>query len=159
MKKFFIKQIFLISALSILLVLPIFTYSLSFKNTMVPCGWDGARDPLKDDGSPNGNGVIEPREMCNFYDFIKMIGGLVNGTIIIVSAYAAVSFMYAGYAYLTSGGSQEKVGHAKSIFTKVLTGYIIILIAWAFIYMIEQAFFSDTMKQATYLNENKPLGN
>lgn len=157
MTNLFSKQIFIILALSLLLVVPITTYSLDFSKTIVPCGWDGARVPLKSDGSPKGNGTLEPNEMCNFFDFIKMIGGLVNGTLIIVSAYAAVSFMYAGYAYLTSGGSQEKVSHAKNIFTKVLTGYIIMLIAWAFVYMIEQAFFTTEMSRDSFLNEGTPV--
>src|SRR3989344_1334669 len=129
-----------------------FVYALDFSKSLVPCGWDGAHCPLKtcigDDGQPcpgNGepktNGILDPWEMCNFTDFVFMVGGIINGTVMMISVYAAISFMYAGYAYLTSGGSQEAVGRAKSIFIKVFIGYMVVLTAWLMIYTIEQAFY------------------
>ena len=107
----------------------------------------------------DANGVVS--NPCTFMDFIKTVGGIVNGTVLMVSVYAAISFMYAGYAYLTSGGSQDKVSYAKGIFTKVLMGYIIILSAWALVYTIEQAFYNTdaNARPGSYLNSGKPVGN
>ena len=101
-------------AIATIVAIPVFASAAG----MIPCGGEG-------------------EAACTFNDFIKVIGNIVNGVIIIISVYAAISFMYAGYAYLTSGGSEEKVSYAKGIFWKVFLGYIIILGAWAFVYMIE----------------------
>src|SRR3989338_2940773 len=87
-------------------------------NAIVPCGYDGAHGPTVQGKATLGqmNGQLDPNERCTFNDFIRTVGRLVNGTIIVISAYAAVSFMYAGYAYLTSGGNQEKISYAKQLF-------------------------------------------
>lgn len=82
---------------------------------------------------------------CAFSDFIVLAGKIIKLAVIYASLAAAVAFMYAGYAYLTSGGSQEKVSYAKGIFKKVLIGYIIILGAWVFIYGMEQTFYSTLL--------------
>ncbi|OHA15545.1 MAG: hypothetical protein A3B08_03820 [Candidatus Taylorbacteria bacterium RIFCSPLOWO2_01_FULL_43_44] len=153
MAKRFLIFSFVFFALAAVLVPVTFVYSLDFSKSMVPCGWDGAHCPLKvcvdpvtgkpcaGNGEPNTNGLLDPWEVCTFNDFIVMVGGIINFIIILASVYAAVSFMYAGYAYLTSGGSQEAVSRAKSIFKKVFIGYIIVLTAWLMIYTIEQAFY------------------
>lgn len=117
--------------------LPLVASAVDMSKSMVPCGWDGAHGGAID-------GKLSPNEECQFKDFLIMINGIVTGTLIVMNAWAAVSFMYAGYAYLTSGGSQEKVSYAKGIFKKVLMGYIIILMAWAFVSMIEKALLNDT---------------
>lgn len=123
-----LRSTFIILAILTIVVIPLFTSAQS----IVPCG------NLAD---PNTGVVSNP---CTFNDFIITVGRIVNGIIIIISAWAAVSFMYAGYAYLTSGGNQEKVSYAKGIFWKVFLGYIIILGAWAFIHMIEITLMANT---------------
>ncbi len=142
----------------------------------VPCGWHGARCEWDvNAGKPKCNPdsqiaplcegssefidmkrPVEAYEMCRFNDFVSLATGVVNGTIILISVYAAISFMYAGYAYLTSGGSQEKVTYAKQIFYKVLIGYIVILTAWLIVYMIEMSFFSTEMQQKSFLGAGTP---
>jgi hypothetical protein len=141
---------------------PIFSYALvEGDSRIVPCGYDGARSSggkvdLNVPASMRTNpkeGALDPNEECNFYDFVTTINVIIQGTIVIISIYAAISFMYAGYAYLTSGGSQEKVSYAKGIFKKVLLGYIIILSAWAFVKLIE-----DAMLNAQFIKCNSFLG-
>lgn len=131
--------------------LPLSVSAVDWSKAIVPCGYDDAR------GGDN-NDTLDPIEHCTFNDFVQMAGRIVNGIIIFISAYAAVSFMYAGYAYLTSGGNQEKVSYAKQLFWKVFLGYIIILGAWAFIYMIEQALYTDDAKARpdSFLNSGTP---
>ena len=106
-----------------------------------------AADPIVICGTEvNAQGVVS--NPCTFNDFLKTIGGIVNGTLIVISVSAAISFMYARYSYLTSGGNQEKVSYAKGIFWKVFLGYIIILGAWAFVHTIEVALLKNTNSPA-----------
>ena len=165
------SKFLVVLAIVTIVVVPVFASALDFSKTLIPCGWVGARDNLDSSGNPtllvpnepNSNPPVPrtsllPAEQCNFNDFIIVIGRIVNGTVILISVWAAISFMYAGYAYLTSGGNEQKVSYAKQIFTKVLIGYIIILTAWLFIYTIEQAFYtSDTNgRPNSFLNNGTP---
>lgn len=142
-----IGNLFIILAIVTLVSIPIFVSAAG----MISCGDTSHTTATLDDDHP-----------CAFSDFIRVVGNILNGTMIVISIYAAISFMYAGYAYLTSGGNQEKVSYAKNIFWKVFLGYIIILGAWAFIYMIENTLFSNWMKdtsndqQGSFLNGGTP---
>ncbi len=142
------SKLFIILVLTVIVTAPFFVFAVSKGDpdtSIVTCGYDGAHGPIVNGQRTFGelNGQLDKSEQCTFNDFIRVIGGIVNGTMLLISVYAAISFMYAGYAYLTSGGSSEKVSYAKGIFKKVLVGYIIILTAWLIIYTIEQAFYTD----------------
>ncbi len=138
------EKFLIIMAVVLVLIGPIFVSAQS----IVPCGQD-----------KNSDGLIGPSEECTFNHFVVMIGNVVNGTLLVISVWAAISFMYAGYAYLTSGGSQEKVSYAKSLFKKVLIGYILILSAWAIVKTLEKAFYSEdpNAKPDSYLTEGVPV--
>jgi hypothetical protein len=143
-------------------IFPVFSFALvEGDGRIVPCGYDGARASvgkvdLNVSPSMRTNptvGKLDPNEECNFFDFVTTINVIIQGIIIMVSIYAAISFMYAGYAYLTSGGSQEKVSYAKGIFKKVLLGFIIVLSAWAFVKL-----FEDAMLKTKFIQCNSFLG-
>jgi hypothetical protein len=148
-------------------IFPVFSFALvEGDGRIVPCGYDGARwayvngvervdlnfFPKEMRTNPTV-GKLDPNEECNFFDFVTTINVIIQGIIIMVSIYAAISFMYAGYAYLTSGGSQEKVSYAKGIFKKVLLGFIIVLSAWAFVKL-----FEDAMLKTKFIQCNSFLG-
>ena len=122
-----LKNLFIILAIVTVVAIPLFVSA----DGMISCGDTSHTTAATNDDQP-----------CTFNDFIVVVGRIVNGTVIIISVWAAISFMYAGYAYLTAGGNQEAVSRAKGIFWKVFLGYIVILGAWAFIYMIEQTLYS-----------------
>lgn len=142
--------------------LPVFSFALvQGDSRVVPCGYDGAR---ASDGKVDLNvpasmrknltvGKLDPNEECNFFDLVTTINVIIQGTIMMASIWAAIAFMYAGYAYLTSGGSQEKVSYAKGIFKKVLLGFIIVLSAWVFIKL-----FEDAMLKTKFIQCNSFLG-
>ncbi len=164
LKKKIFASLFIFSIV-LVFVLPIITFAIvEGDQRIVPCGYDGARAsggkvdknvPATMQDNPTA-GKLDPNEECNFYDFIAMINIIIIGTIMMVSIYAAISFMYAGYAYLTSGGSQEKVSYAKGIFKKVLLGYIIILSAWVFVRMIESTLLTEEfINNSSFLTGNR----
>lgn len=159
MKNRSFNKLFVILAIVTIATVPLFASALDFSKTLVPCGWDGAHKALLSGGVPNTDGVITPDEMCNFNDFVVVVGRIVNYAIIIVSVFAAIAFMFAGYGYLTAGGNQDAVSRSKDIFKKVLTGYIIILTAWLIVYTLEQAFYSGdpNARPGTFLNGGKPV--
>jgi hypothetical protein len=125
------RKIFPVLALAAVLVFstpPAFSYGQS----IVPCGNTNPATRMID-------GLKPEYTPCQFSNFIDIIRSLVNGSMLMVSVYAAVAFMYAGFSYITAGGDTSKTQHAKEIFKKVLMGYIIMLSAWLVVKAIELA--------------------
>lgn len=68
---------------------------------------------------------------CGFDDLMALINKLANFLLfIIVTPFVAIGVCYAGFLYLTSGGSSEKTSQAKSILMNLVIGYIVALLAW-----------------------------
>jgi hypothetical protein len=68
---------------------------------------------------------------CGFNDFMKLINNIINFLLFyIASPLAAVAIAYAGFLYLSSGGSSDNISKAKKILGNVFFGYIIALAAW-----------------------------
>ncbi len=84
----------------------------------------------------NGDKIINETEECTFNHLIKLVGQLINAMVIISTFLATGAFAYAGIKLLTSGGNESAMTEAKSIFTKVLIGYLWILFAWLIVYTI-----------------------
>ncbi len=77
---------------------------------------------------------------CGFPQLIQLANNVINFLILVSIPLATISFMYAGFLYLTAGGDTSKVKQAHSIFWKVLWGFIIILTAWLVVQLIINAF-------------------
>jgi len=56
-----------------------------------------------------------------------------------------VLFAWAGWEALTAAGDTEKYGHAKSIFSNVVIGLVIILAAWLVVDTIMAVFTGNHM--------------
>ncbi len=68
---------------------------------------------------------------CNFEKLILMINRVINFFIYIIAGpIIALSFAYAGFLMVTSGGNPSKKDEAKSIVGKALVGFIFLLAAW-----------------------------
>jgi len=75
------------------------------------------------------NGVISTP--CDFNMVMKLINNIINFLLFVIATpLAAMAIAYAGFLYLSSGGSPEKVSQGKKILTNVVFGYIIALVAW-----------------------------
>lgn len=80
---------------------------------------------------------------CDFLKLIELAGNVIDFLITVSTFLAVISFMYAGFLYLTAGGNEGKIKQAHSIFWKVLWGFIIILSAWLIVELIIGAFLKD----------------
>jgi len=77
---------------------------------------------------------------CDFTSFITLINNFIDFLITYIAAPLAVlSFIYAGFMLVTSGGSEERKTKAKSVFTKVVIGFVIVLSAWLIVKFITVA--------------------
>lgn len=75
------------------------------------------------------NGVMN--KTCGFGDLIELINKIINFLLFdLATPLAALVIIYAGWLYLTSGGSQEKISKAHSILINVGVGYLWALGAW-----------------------------
>jgi len=80
----------------------------------------------------NGQNV----EKCEwgFNELLKLINNVITFVLFSLALpIAAIMFAYAGFLMITAGGSSEKVGQAKRIFTNVALGFIIAVIAYLII--------------------------
>jgi hypothetical protein len=113
----FIVPIFLL----LVLVLPLISHA-----ALVPCG----NDPT---GPSSETSVANP---CDFGYFIEMINGIINWIISIAGVIFAISLIYGGFLYITSGGDSGKKSKANDIMWNTLKGFVIILVAWLIVYTL-----------------------
>ncbi len=85
---------------------------------------------------------------CGWNDLIKLVNNIANFFIIAGTAISALAFGYAGFLMMTSAGEMSKIEKAKSIFGKVVIGFLIMLSAWLIVNAIEVAFIKDTSFQS-----------
>lgn len=68
---------------------------------------------------------------CTFNDIVTLINKVINFILVnLVIPIAAVMFFYAGFELITSGGSTEKRGTAKKVFTNAVIGLVIAVACW-----------------------------
>lgn len=63
-------------------------------------------------------------------EFIKLVQNLINFAIFLGIMATALLFMWAGFLYITNGGSSENISKAKKIFKAVVWGFVAILGGW-----------------------------
>lgn len=85
-------------------------------------------------------------KVCNFASLMEQIQVFINVLIIVGVVATFISFLYAGYLYLT--GSEGNIKKAKNIFSKVGIGFIIMLSAWFIVYQILNWLGADSSSTA-----------
>ncbi len=65
------------------------------------------------------------------YSLPRAVGGIINVFLGILGVVFLALTVYAGYLWLTAGGSEEKVKKAKSIMVNSIIGLIIVVFAYA----------------------------
>lgn len=83
-----------------------------------------------------GYKIVTCTEDCGFKEFIELVNRVINLLLYFALTLAVISFMYAGFLLLFSGGNESKLSDAKSIFWKVLTGIIIAFLAWTIVHFV-----------------------
>jgi hypothetical protein len=93
---------------------------------------------VKCDGAPLPG---EDKKRCNFAEFIKAIQYLINWMITISFFLVILVFAYAGILFMS--GSEGNIKKAKSMFSKVVIGYIFMLGAWLLVQTIMKLMVSS----------------
>lgn len=141
--KIYLKNLFL-AALLVPTVLFSFIPAASFAQgtEQVPLDYSGL---VKCDGVL-ASSTAEPsrQKVCNFKALMETVKSLINTLFFITVPLATVLFAYAGFLYLT--GSQKNIGTAKSIFSSVAKGFIIMLIAWFAVVTVVNWFLDNAFK-------------
>ena len=120
LKKFFKKN----NLISILVSLTVFLILL------LPIISMAAQDPASSGSGlvPCTNSATDP---CDFNAFMRLINNIINFILKYMAVpIAALGFTYAGFELVTSGGSTEKRGVAKKVFTNTALGLACVAGAW-----------------------------
>lgn len=96
-------------------------------------------------GSPAENGgLIQcPDGDCTFNNLIDLVKAVINQLIIYSTLITTGVLAYAGFKLMTSGGNPKAKEDAKAMLTKVIWGYVWILIAWLVVYTITSTLLRD----------------
>ncbi len=108
------RQLFLIILISIAVIIPALTMAAS----QPPTGVIGGRI-VPDCGAD-----------CGWTDLVQLASNILNFLVFISVMAAAIMFAYAGFLYMSDGGSMSKVKEAHGVFAAVAVGIIIVLVAW-----------------------------
>ena len=80
---------------------------------------------------------------CGFCDLVQLSQNIISFLVGFSVIVAVLLFVYAGFLYLFSGGSEENIKKAHKLFRSVFIGFILILGAWLIIDTIMKAFVGD----------------
>lgn len=79
----------------------------------------------------NSDGSVTYADPCDFNAFMELINKVISFILFKMAIpIAAIMFAYAGFQLVTSGGSTEKRGIAKTVFTNAFLGLAIAVAAW-----------------------------
>ncbi len=98
----------------ILTAVAVFNFSLASFVLAADCGTSG--------------GLTNPLKSCTFADLIANIAKIVAE---IGLPIAAMAIIYAGFLFVTAGGSEDKLKKAKTTFLWSIIGTALLLGAWA----------------------------
>ena len=83
---------------------------------------------------PCDNSAANP---CGFNQLMTLINNVINFVLYgMVIPIAAILFTFAGFEMVTSGGSTEKRGMAKKVFTNVVIGLVIAMACWLIVKLL-----------------------
>jgi len=149
------KGIIFVSAIAIILSLysamPVVVVAQA---GLIPCGTEDVLDNKTGTETVDrkGDGVVD--KPCGWDDFITLVSKVANYLIILGAAFSAVAFGWAGFLMMTAGGEMGKIEKAKSIFGKVLVGFLLMLSAWLIVHAINAGLLASDFINSS---EVKPL--
>lgn len=107
-----------------------------------------AQDKPEDDGykiiidCTEGEEIIKGggEQKCGWSDFIKQINKIITLLLYIAVLLSVISFIYAGFKMIFSGGNEEAVKSAKHIFWNVVVGLVLVYAAWLIVNFVLTSF-------------------
>lgn len=86
------------------------------------------------------DGVENP---CDFADLIHLVQHALDWLVMISFSVAIITFSWAGFVLLTSGGNVGKKDKAKKMLWSIVKGFAIILAAWLIVRTIVSVLLQD----------------
>lgn len=83
---------------------------------------------------------------CDWNDLISAVQKAVNWGATLAISISVVVVAYAGFVYMTSGGSPGERAKANKMFEKVAIGIFVILCAWLIVNLITSSLLKDELK-------------
>lgn len=91
------------------------------------------------------------KDPCDFSYLMLQINALISFLLFkLAMPLAAIVFAYAGWLYMSSGGSGGQIEKAKGLFKSVLIGFLIALAAWLIVKAIMLGLGFDSSKFDSY---------
>lgn len=85
---------------------------------------------------------------CTFASLIELSDNVITFLVVYITVpLAAIAFAYAGFLYLTAGGSETQIGKAHSVFGSVAKGLLFVLLAFLIVRLIVTSLLSDSVNQ------------
>ncbi|HPT08281.1 MAG TPA: pilin [bacterium] len=84
------------------------------------------------------------------YKIVKVI----NIVLSILGILLVVLIIYAGFLWMTAGGSEDQVSKAKKIMTNAIIGLVIVFFAWSITYFIMMRLHAISVGDPNYINPN-----
>ncbi len=116
----------------------IFTLAVSTRTVFAEVNDYGLKDTAKMAGIPVGE--TSP---------IKIVATVINVILGLVGVLAVVLIIYAGFAWMTAAGNEEKIGKAKKVLTGAVIGLLIIMASF-----IISSFIVRNVMEATKSTES-----
>jgi hypothetical protein len=142
---------YIYTLLMILTLVPVASFAQATQPNTVKLDYSGL---VQCDGVVNTKDPLEKdrNRVCNFVELFSMVKYIINWMFFISVPLATALFAYAGFLYMT--GKEKNIGTAKSIFSSVGTGFIIMLVAWFAVVTLVSWFVSpDNLKVInTFIN-------
>jgi Type IV secretion system pilin len=110
--------------LSILLFLVLSLFTISFSKAHATDLWGNQQSNIK---TASGLGETDPRQM---------VAQVINILLGFLGIIAVVLILYAGFLWMTAGGSDENIKKAKNILSAAVIGLIIILMSYGIANMV-----------------------
>ncbi len=122
---------------------------------LVDCNYN--ENGLKRDGSlqpivPNGT-----EYECGFPDMIAQIQKLINFAFLLALPIFTLAVTWAGIQILLAQGNSGALSKAKALFQKVIIGFLIVLVAWIFVFNIT-SYLLCPRYYTPFLGGNVPTG-
>lgn len=136
-----ITKFLVLFSIFLVLIAPSFSYALS----LVPC--DNTPTIIPGSSTQNADGTITKNTPdiiqykgsgpCDFNALMKMVNTIIYFILFYMAIpIAAIMFTYAGFELVTSGGSTEKRGTARKVFTNAVIGLTIAVACWLIVKLI-----------------------
>jgi hypothetical protein len=126
------KKIIISLFIFLFLVSPVISLADESWGGLIPCD----NTPTIKSGVGNATTVVYEgnHKPCDFNAFLALINGIIHFILFYLAIpISALMFAFAGFEMLTSGGSEEKRGMGKKVFSGAVFGLVVSAAAWLII--------------------------